>query len=154
MTIGSIKVGEVMTRGVECVPAEMSVRDAALVMAEHDIGSVLVGSLDQPQGILTDRDIILRVVIAGGDPRQIPVRDVMSKHLFTCRVDDPIEAVLQQMDEQQVRRLPVLDRRGQLVGIVVRITLTQLIIKSLMEAACPEAAAQAGGELGTLIRQR
>ena len=78
----------------------------------------------------------------------------MSKHLVTCRVDDPIEAVLQQMDEQQVRRLPVLDRRGQLVGTVVRIALTQLIIKSLMEAACPEAAAQAGSELGTLIRQR
>ena len=46
MTMGSIKVGEVMTRGVEVVPAEMSVRDAALVMAEHDIGSVVVGSLD------------------------------------------------------------------------------------------------------------
>ena len=115
-----MKVGDVMTPGVELVPADATVRDAALVMAEHDIGAVLVGPEGKPAGILTDRDIIIRVVVEGRDPGAVAAGEVMSSTLFTCRDDETVEAALGRMEEQQVRRLPVLDGDGRLVGIVAR----------------------------------
>jgi CBS domain-containing protein len=128
-----MKVGEVMTRGVEFVPADATIQDAATTMAEHDIGAVLVGSAERAAGILTDRDIILRVVVDGRNPAELRVGDAMSSTLFTCRADDPIEAALEEMAERQVRRLPVLDDEGVLVGIVARSDLLHAI-------AGPEAA--------------
>ena len=115
-----MRVGDVMTPGVEIVPADTTVRDAALVMAEHDIGAVLVGPEGKPAGILTDRDIIIRVVVEGRDPGAVAAGEVMSSTLFTCRDDDPVEAALGRMEERQVRRLPVVDADGRLVGIVAR----------------------------------
>jgi CBS domain-containing protein len=113
-----MKVSEVMTRGVELVDPEATVQQAAAVMAEHDIGAVPIGSEQSLQGILTDRDIILRVVVEGHDPKQVRVREVMSPNLFTCREDDPLDTVFQQMSEHQVRRLPVVDEGGRVLGIV------------------------------------
>jgi CBS domain-containing protein len=115
-----MKVSEAMTRGLEFVPADATVQEAATTMAEHDIGAVLVGSPDGLEGILTDRDIILRVVVDGRNPAEVPVGEVMSSTVFTCRSDDAVEAVAQTMQERQVRRLPVLDEEGQVVGIVAR----------------------------------
>ena len=115
-----MRVGDVMTPGVELVPADATVREAALVMAEHDIGAVLVGPEGAPAGILTDRDIIIRVVVEGRDPGAVSAGEVMSSTLFTCRDDDSVEAALGRMEERQVRRLPVVDADGRLVGIVAR----------------------------------
>jgi CBS domain-containing protein len=115
-----MKVSEAMTRGLEFVPADATVQEAATTMAEHDIGAVLVGAPDGLLGILTDRDVILRVVVEGRHPAEVPVGEVMSSTLFTCRVDDAVEAVERTMQERQVRRLPVLDENGRVVGIVAR----------------------------------
>jgi CBS domain-containing protein len=120
-----MRVSEVMTRGVELVPGEASVQEAATVMAENDIGAVLVGTEDRLDGILTDRDIIIRVVVEGRDPTRVLVRDVRSSTLFTCRDDAPVETTLREMDAHQVRRMPVLDDDGRLVGIVTRSDLTR-----------------------------
>jgi CBS domain-containing protein len=122
-----MKVSEAMTREVEFVPADATVREAATTMAEHDIGAVLVGSPERPEGILTDRDIILRVVVEGRDLADLRVRDAMSSTLFTCRADDPVEAVAKEMEEHQVRRLPVVGDDGAVVGIVVRSDLVRAI---------------------------
>ncbi|HEX6010869.1 MAG TPA: CBS domain-containing protein [Geminicoccaceae bacterium] len=122
-----MKVSEVMTREVEFVPADATVREAATAMAEHDIGAVLVGSAEQPEGILTDRDIILRVVVEGRDLTDLRVRDAMSSTLFTCRADDPVQTVAREMEERQVRRLPVVGEDGAVVGIVVRSDLVRAI---------------------------
>lgn len=113
-----MKIADVMTRGVELVPATATVRDAAEKMAEYDVGAVLVGTEDDLQGILTDRDIILRVVVPGRDVTGVTVADVMSSSLYTCREDDSVETVFREMVEHQVRRLPVLDAAGVLAGIV------------------------------------
>ncbi len=137
-----MKVGDVMTPGVELVPADATVRDAALVMAEHDIGAVLVGAEEAPAGILTDRDIIIRVVVDGRDPRGVAAGEVMSSTLFTCRAEDTIEAALGEMANRQVRRLPVLDGDGRLVGIVARSDLYRAW------AAARPAPAQAPGPPG------
>jgi CBS domain-containing protein len=112
-----MKVGDVMTPGVETVAPDATVQDAATLMAEHDVGALPVGG-ERLEGILTDRDIILRVVVDGRDPSQVRVRDVMSSMLFTCGPDDTVDAALRTMREHQIRRLPVLDANGRVIGIV------------------------------------
>ena len=113
-----MKVVEVMTRGVDPIDPSATVQEAATHMAELDVGAVLVGTADALQGILTDRDIILRVVVDGRNPAEVRVSDVMSPRLWTCGDDDPVEAVFAQMRERQIRRMPVLDADGATVGIV------------------------------------
>ena len=113
-----MRIGEVMSRGLEIVSPDATVREAATRMAEADVGAILVGDVDELQGILTDRDIIIRVVVEGRDPSVVDVRDVMSATLFACSEDDSLESVVAEMKRRQVRRLPVLDARGKPVGIV------------------------------------
>jgi CBS domain-containing protein len=132
-----MKVSEVMRREVEFVPADATVREAATAMAEHDIGAVLVGSAERPEGILTDRDIILRVVVEGRDVTDLRVRDAMSSTLFTCRADDPVEADAKRMEDHQVRRLPVVGDDGAVVGIVVRSDLVSTLADEPEPASPP-----------------
>jgi CBS domain-containing protein len=113
-------VRDVMTRGVEFVDPHATVQDAAVRMAEQDIGAVLVGSAERPEGVLTDRDILLRLVVTGGDPVRTRVREIMSTTLFTCSAEASLDDALAEMRERQVRRLPVVGERGEVVGIVVR----------------------------------
>ena len=121
-----MKVADVMSRGVELVSPEATVQEAATRMAEDDVGAVLVGSGDALQGILTDRDVILRAVVDGLDTTSVRVRELMSSSLFTCREEDTIEAAFQAMSEHQVRRLPVFDNDGKLSGVVTLSDLGRL----------------------------
>lgn len=117
-----------MSRGVEVIPPEATVQEAAVRMAEHDIGAVLVGDETEPRGILTDRDIIIRLVVEGRDPASVPVGEVMSASLFTCTPETELEEALASMDGHQVRRLPVLGGDGRLVGIVARSDITRALL--------------------------
>ncbi|WP_342642596.1 CBS domain-containing protein [Rhodoligotrophos ferricapiens] len=119
-------VADVMSRGIDPVQPNATVQEAAIRMAEEDIGAVLVGSEDALQGILTDRDIILRVVVDGLDVTGVLVRDVMSSTLFTCRETDDVADVLREMTERQVRRLPVVDEHGKPIGLVTLSDLGKL----------------------------
>jgi CBS domain-containing protein len=113
-----MKVTEVMTREVDPIDPSATVQEAATQMAELDVGAVLVGTAGSLEGILTDRDIILRVVVDGRNPAEIRVGDIMSEMLFTCSEDDSVEVVFAQMRERQIRRMPVLGASGETVGIV------------------------------------
>jgi CBS domain-containing protein len=121
-----MRVADVMSREVELVPPDATVREAATSMAEYDVGAVLIGAGESLEGILTDRDIILRAVVDGRNPAELRVRDIMSTTLFTCRDDDTLEQAFRIMSERQVRRLPVLDRDGHLAGIVTLSDLGRL----------------------------
>lgn len=121
-----MRVADVMSREVELVSPDATVQEAATVMAEYDVGAVLIGEAGRLDGILTDRDIILRAVVDGRDPRVVKARDVMSSTLFVCREDDTLEQAFREMSERQVRRLPVLDADGRLVGIVTLSDLGRL----------------------------
>lgn len=114
-----MRVSDVMTRGVEFVPADATIQEAATMMAEHDIGAILVGTAEHLEGIFTDRDIVLRVVVEGRHPAEVRVGEVMSSALFTCASNDRPEEALALMEERQVRRLPVLED-GRVIGIVTR----------------------------------
>jgi signal-transduction protein with cAMP-binding, CBS, and nucleotidyltransferase domain len=107
-----------MSRGVDPVSPSATVQEAATQMAEFDVGAVLVGDDTGLVGVLTDRDVILRVVVEGRHPAEVAVKDAMSGTLFTCKEDDSVESVVAEMRERQIRRMPVLDEAGKTVGIV------------------------------------
>lgn len=119
-----MKVSEIMTRNPRTVTPDTSVSDAARVMKEEDVGIVPVveqvgGAETRARlvGVVTDRDIAVRHV-AEGRSSDGPVRDIMSGGVRTCRDDDSVETVMALMGSEQVRRVPIVDERGSLVGVV------------------------------------
>ena len=113
-----MKVADVMTHGVDLVDPTASVQKAATQMAELDVGAVLIGGADGIVGILTDRDVIVRVVVEGLHPTEVGVRDVMTPDVLGCKADDPIETAFAAMREGQFRRMPVYDENNKPIGIV------------------------------------
>lgn len=112
-----MKVNQCMTREVHIADPADTLQHAAKTMADIDAGFLPVGENDRLVGIITDRDIAIRAVGAGRSP-DAKVRDVMSDEVKYCYTDDEIDEVLSNMGEQQIRRLPVVDRDKRLVGVV------------------------------------
>ena len=112
-----MKIREVMTQDVKVADPGQSLADAARMMAQADSGVLPVGEADRLVGMITDRDIVIRGVAKDLGP-DTPIREVMSKEVLYCFLDEDVEHVAENMGEQQVRRLPVLDREKRLVGIV------------------------------------
>jgi CBS domain-containing protein len=114
----TMRVKDVMTRPVEVIEPATSVVAAANRMRDANIGSLPVAEAGKLLGMITDRDIVVRCVADGFDCHKRTVRDVMSAELLVCLEDQPAEEARQLMTEHQVRRLPVLDHRQRLVGIL------------------------------------
>jgi CBS domain-containing protein len=118
-----MKCKEVMTRDpVCCVPADPAVK-AAQVMKNQDVGPVPVVDSAQSKklvGMVTDRDLALKVVADGRDPNTCKVGDVMTKNVFTCGPEDDLTQATEAMERHQVRRIPVVDQSGKLVGIIAQ----------------------------------
>ncbi|HTQ12380.1 MAG TPA: CBS domain-containing protein [Rhizomicrobium sp.] len=112
-----MKVGEAMNRGAHIVHAGDSLKDAARIMAREDVGVLPVEEGGRLVGMITDRDIVTRC-IARGKGGADKVRDAMTDHVRYCFEEDDLDAVMDNMAEQQVRRLPVMDAAKQLVGIL------------------------------------
>jgi CBS domain-containing protein len=112
-----MRVSEVMTRGVQIGTPDMTIRDAARMMAELDAGSLPIGENDRLVGMLTDRDITIRAVGEGKGP-DCPVREVMSPEILYCFEDQDVDEVARSMSESKVRRMPVLNRDKRLIGIL------------------------------------
>jgi CBS domain-containing protein len=111
-------IRDIMTRDVECVWPDDTLQEAALKMKELDIGPLPVCDRDRVVGMLTDRDITIRAVAEGRDPRSTRVRDVMTQNMVSCYEDEAVEEAARLMQERQIRRLLVLNRNKRLVGIV------------------------------------
>ena len=118
--MGPKKVHEVMTDRPRCVTPETPVAEAAQLMATEDVGSLPILDGEQLAGMVTDRDIVIRAVAKGKDPKGMPVREVASRDLVTVHADDDLSNALQLMASHQVRRLPVVDDDNTLVGIVAQ----------------------------------
>ena len=113
-----MRVSEAMTREVRIATPGQSIRDVAKMMAELDAGAMPVGENDRLIGMITDRDIAVRAVAQGKGP-DTPVRDVMStEKVLYCYDDEDLDHVAKNMGDEQVRRLPVVNRDKRLVGIV------------------------------------
>jgi CBS domain-containing protein len=112
-----MQVREAMSDDVQIANPNQTIRDAALLMAKIDAGSLPVGENDRLVGMITDRDIAVRAIALGKGP-DTPVRDVMSQEVKYCFEDDDVDEVAQNMADIKVRRLPVLNKGKRLVGIV------------------------------------
>lgn len=106
-----------MTRNLISVVEKATVKEAAELMSEKNVSSVLVERAGDFQGILTDRDIVSRIVSKGLDPKQVRVSEVMSSPLVTISVEQTIEQAAQRMREKGIRRL-VVESTGRRVGVI------------------------------------
>ena len=114
-----MKVREIMTRDIDVVSPETTLRDAAERMSSLDVGVLPVCDKDRLVGVITDRDITIRATADGLDPFATQVGEVMSKdELITCFEDEEVESATRMMRDKQVRRLPVLAEDRRLVGIL------------------------------------
>jgi CBS domain-containing protein len=129
-----MKVSDCMTRDVRVAAPNQSLREAAALMAELDVGVLPVGENDRLIGMITDRDIAIRGIACGKGP-DTPVHEVMTDSVKYCFVDQSLEEVSRNMGDIQVRRLPVVDREKRLVGII-----------SLSDIACGDGSIDEAGE--------
>jgi len=136
-----MKVRDAMTRDVRMVRPAQTIRDAAHLMAQLDIGALPVEDNDRLVGMITDRDITVRAV-AEGRGTDTPIREIMTQDIKYCFDDQSIDEISQNMADIRVRRLPVVDRNKRLVGIL-----------SLGDIAIDEGAQDEAGEaLGGISR--
>jgi CBS domain-containing protein len=111
-----MQVAEVMSRAVASIDPNSMVGDAAVAMRDSDVGALVVMEDNAPIGIVTDRDIVVRGVATGKTP--LAVREVMSQGVASCRESDDLADAAQIMSDHKVRRLPVMNEEGRLVGVV------------------------------------
>lgn len=118
-----MQVRDVMTKDPACVTPGATIREAAQLMQRENVGIVPVveeKGTNRLLGVVTDRDIAIRVVAEGRDGGT-RVSDVMSSsRIRTCTLDDDVDAVMDAMADEQLRRIPIVDDRGMLVGIVAQ----------------------------------
>ena len=122
-----MRVSELMLRDVTLVPPEDTAENAARTIADIDSRFILVGVDERVVGILTIRDILIRLVATGLDPTATPVSQVMSSSLFTCTEEEAAERVAERMAEHRIEQMPVLDAGGRLVGMITRSAAETLI---------------------------
>ncbi|NGZ94530.1 MAG: CBS domain-containing protein [Nitrospira sp. WS110] len=109
---------DVMTREVEVLSPNATVAEAAVRTAKLDMGSIPICEGTRLVGMLTDRDLVVRVMAPGCEPKMTRVKQVMTDSIHYCYEDEDSAQALRVMSEQQIRRLPILSRSQQLVGIV------------------------------------
>ena len=112
-----MKIRDVMTSSVDWVTPSTSVVDIALMMKKNNVGSVPVCEGDKLMGIITDRDIVLKVVAVGGNANEISAKGIMNTKVITATADQDVHEAADLMSKYQIRRLPVLEQ-GKLIGIL------------------------------------
>ncbi len=115
--ISRMRCSEIMTKSVKTAESRLPLRDVAAMMRDGDVGAVPVVDDGKLIGIVTDRDIVVRVVAEGGDAAT-PISEAMTTELFTVRPDDFAFEAIRLMGDKQVRRIPVVGANGELAGII------------------------------------
>ncbi len=128
---------DILTKDVKVIGPDAFATDVAIAMAEKNCGSIPVAENNRLIGMITDRDLAIRCVATGLDPAATKARDIMSAGIvYYCYSDEPVEDVVRKMGEVKVRRLPVMNRENDMVGIV---SLGDLAIACEDSAICGEA---------------
>jgi CBS domain-containing protein len=114
------QISELMTANPCSIDADKSVTYAAKMMKDEDVGLAPIVEGDRLVGTVTDRDIVIRVVAEGKDPESVTVREIASTQLVTIDPQQDLDEALRLMAKHQVRRLPVVEEDGRLVGVVAQ----------------------------------
>lgn len=112
---------DIMTADPVCVTPDTAISDAAQMMKDQNVGMLPVVEAEgsgKLVGVITDRDITIRHVAEGHGSPDDPVREAMTSNVTTCKPDDDIQTVMKTMAREQVRRIPIVDENGALVGVV------------------------------------
>jgi CBS domain-containing protein len=146
-----MKISEIMTKDPHSVSPDTPVSEAARMMKEEDVGLVPVvervgGAETRGRliGVVTDRDIAIRAV-AEGRAADAPVSEVMSGGVKTCSPDDSVDEAMDLMGREQVRRIPIVDERGSLVGVVAQADVVRMQGKDRKAERTVEQISQPGG---------
>lgn len=113
-----MKVRQAMHEGVQWVSPETSLAELARLMRDHDIGAIPIGENDRLVGMVTDRDITCRAVAEGLDPRTTKARQIMTNGIVFCRTEEELDDAARLMEDKQIRRLPVIDGKKRMVGML------------------------------------
>ncbi|MGP1354807.1 MAG: CBS domain-containing protein [Parasphingopyxis sp.] len=113
-----MKVKDVMHDGVAWVEPDTLLSKVAVTMRDEDVGSIPVGEDDRLVGMVTDRDIAIRALADGKDPLQLTAGDVMTDEIFYCTADEEVEDAVRIMENNEIRRLPVIDHNKRMVGML------------------------------------
>lgn len=132
-----MSVGRICNRTTIIARKQDSVVETAKVMRENHVGSVIVvddaGGAPTPIGIITDRDLVLEVIAAELDPETVTAGDLVASELVAAREDDSLWDTMQRMQAHGVRRMPVVDPQGHLIGIITVDDLLELLSLELNE---------------------
>jgi CBS domain-containing protein len=121
---------EIMTPDPTCVNEDQTLVDAARMLRDLDVGSLpICGNDDRLKGMLTDRDIVVKCIADGGDPRSVTAGSLAEGKPVTIGADDDISEALQMMQQYQIRRLPVIDGHA-LVGIIAQADVARALSDS------------------------
>lgn len=125
-------VRDIMHSGVKVINHKLTVEQAAKMMAENDIGSIPVEKNDKLIGMITDRDITIRVIATGKNPKVTKVSECMTEGINYCFDDNELDVVARKMKENKQRRLPVINRQKRLVGIISLAEITNIRLEPNM----------------------
>ena len=140
---------EVMTKDPVCCLPDDSVTKAAELMKSENIGSIPVIENEQSQklvGIVTDRDLALKIVAGALDAKSTKVETVMTRKVVTCRADDDLQQALDAMAEHQLRRIPVVDDNNRIVGIIAQADVATRVDQPEKTAEIVKEISQANGK--------
>ena len=113
-----MSIRTVLQSPIRSLPPQATCREAAAVMRDENVGCVVVAEKSQPLGIVTDRDLVVRIVAEGCDPDKFELRDVMSKEPIFVGEDRSLDQAVSAMRDLAIRRVPVVDDQGELCGII------------------------------------
>lgn len=139
-----MEVRDIMSRDVKLISSSTMLDEAAAWMQKYDIGALPVVQDEETIGVITDRDVVIRAIAAGMDPRTTPVTEVMTTELACCHEHDSIEDAARIMEERQVHRLLVTDGTDKIVGILSISDLTlkihnEHLVYEVLEQICEPA---------------
>lgn len=126
-----MKVKETMHSGVTWVAPNAPISEIAKKMRDQDIGAIPVGENDRLVGMVTDRDIACRGLADGRDVTRLTASDVMSRPIVFCRADDDVEDAVHTMEQKKIRRLPVIDEKKRMVGMLTLGDISQRVPQAL-----------------------
>jgi CBS domain-containing protein len=135
-----MKVKDAMHHYAFSVHPNSSVSEIAETMRIHDVGAVPVIEDHKISGMVTDRDIVVRGFLNGGNPSNLKARDVMTKRVITCRGNEDLQEAVEIMEKHKIRRLPVVDEKNVLIGMlslgdIAQVSSPKLIAEAVMSVA-------------------